>query len=88
MNTFINSIICFIFCYNLTYTGDIINDSNTNFWDWWNDGESKFKKITYLFDNWWNNGKYKPLKAIYVSIFLHIIFAIFYGIYWIFGNLF
>ena len=88
MITFINTIIFLIFWYNETFIGDFINNSDKNFWDWWSDGESKFKKVTYLFNNWWNNGKYKPLKAIYVSIFLHLLFAIFYGIYWIFENLF
>ena len=61
----------------------IINKSKTEFTTWWNDGQSKLKKIKFLFFNWWNDGSYKPLKAIYVSLFLHVIFAIFWGIYWL-----
>ncbi len=59
------------------------NNSNTDFSNWWNDGQSKLKKIKLLFFNWWDNGTYKPLKAIYVSLFLHIIFAIFWAIFWV-----
>ena len=53
--------------------------------NWWNDGESKIKKITYLFFNWWNDGKNKLIKSIYVSLVLHILFAVFLFSYkWLF----
>ncbi|MAJ14199.1 MAG: hypothetical protein CMN44_04405 [SAR116 cluster bacterium] len=61
--------------------------SNSKFSDWWNDGESKFKKVSYMFNSWWNDGSYKPLKAIYVSIFIHIIFAVLWGIFWLFEKI-
>ena len=51
---------------------------------WWNDGDSKLKKIIYIFDTWWNDGKNKLIKAIYVSLFLHLLF----GVFWIIKSFF
>ena len=51
------------------------------FTNWWNDGENKFSKFIYIFVSWWDNGKNKFLKAIYFSIFLHLLF----GVFWLLG---
>ena len=45
---------------------------------WWNDGGSKFTKLTYIFVSWLYNGENKFLTAIYFSIFLHILFGFFW----------
>ena len=48
------------------------------FTTWWNDGENKTKKFMYIFVSWWDNGENKFLRAIYFSIFLHILFGFFW----------
>ena len=50
-----------------------------NFDQWWNDGENKFKKLSFLFTNWWDDGNSKLLKAIFVSLFM--LFAIFWFLF-------
>ena len=41
--------------------------------NWWNDGDSKFKKTLFIFVNWWNDGNNKVLKAFYFSLFIHFV---------------
>ena len=48
---------------------------------WWNDGENKFKKLLYLFLGWWDDGNNKILKAIFISLAVHLIFAIFWFLF-------
>ena len=48
---------------------------------WWNDGESKFKKLIFLFTSWWDDGNSKLIKAIFVSLAFHLIFAVFWFLY-------
>ena len=52
-----------------------------NFDQWWNDGENKFKKLVHLFSSWWDDGNSKFLKAIFFSLLVHIIFAIFWFLF-------
>ena len=46
--------------------------------NWWNDGESKFKKTLLIFVNWWNDGNNKVLKAFYFSLFIHFVIGFFW----------
>ena len=39
---------------------------------------NKFRKLIYLFTSWWDDGNNKLLKAIFISIACHLIFAIFW----------
>ena len=52
--------------------------------DWWNDGDSKLKKLVYIVRSWWNDGANKLIKAIYVSLFLHLVF----GFFWLLQHVF
>ena len=52
-----------------------------NFDQWWNDGENKFKKLSFLFTSWWDDGNSKFLKAIFISLAFHVIFAIFWFLF-------
>ena len=53
------------------------NTLKKNFSEWWNDGQSKFRKPIYIFVNWWDDGNGKFLKAIYFSLFLHFLLGFF-----------
>ena len=46
--------------------------------NWWNDGDSKFKKTLFMFVNWWNDGNNKVLKAFYFSLFIHFVIGLFW----------
>ncbi|MAQ07821.1 MAG: hypothetical protein CMN50_09035 [SAR116 cluster bacterium] len=46
--------------------------------NWWNDGDSKLKKLLFILSSWWTDGKNKLIKAVYVSLFLHFVFGIFW----------
>ena len=51
---------------------------------WWNDGDSKLKKIFHILSSWWVDGSNKLIKSIYVSLFLHALFGIAWFFYYIF----
>ena len=57
------------------------NNLKINFDQWWNDGGNKFKKLISLFTSWWEDGNSKLLKAIFVSLAVHLIFAIFWFLF-------
>ena len=50
---------------------------------WWNDGDSKLKKIFHILLSWWDDGGNKLIKSIYVSLFLHIFFGFVWFFYYI-----
>ncbi len=52
-----------------------------NFDQWWNDGENKFKKLIVLFTSWWEDGNNKLIKAFFVSVAVHLIFAVFWFLF-------
>ena len=56
----------------------MIKNHKINFDQWWNDGENKFKKFILLFTRWWVDGNNKLIKAIFISLAVHLIFAIFW----------
>tara|TARA_B100000965_G_C19454100_1_gene696652 strand:- start:73 stop:240 length:168 start_codon:yes stop_codon:yes gene_type:complete len=51
---------------------------------WWNDGDSKLKKISHILLSWWEDGSNKLIKAIYVSLFLHVLFGFAWFFYYLF----
>ena len=56
----------------------MVKKNKSDFDQWWGDGENKFKKLTLLFSSWWVDGNSKLIKAIFVSLAAHFIFAFFW----------